>query len=223
MKGIDGFQVAEAALRLNVTGEQGLLGSIFFRAPAPVYPNSQQSFTSNRDLQFLLERMRHGKVTTLLLHGSTHLAGQGVLEALIDALEFVPQVISFNSSPDELTCFADYIFPDHHILESWGYQKNSQGSDRAVVSSFRPVFQPAFETRATVDILLAATKRMGGTLATALPFQNEMDYLRSSLSIVGHCGGYDQSIGHEDPVGDFYKRGGWWPEKGVAIPPVLVS
>jgi hypothetical protein len=55
-----------------------------------------------------------------------------------EALASVPQVISFATFPDETAVASDYIFPDHHGLESWGYQRAVTGTTRA-----RPFRRPA--------------------------------------------------------------------------------
>jgi hypothetical protein len=64
---------------------------------------------------------------------------------------------------------ADYIFPDHHGLESWGYQRIAAGTDRSTLSGAQPVVVPFYNTRATADVLLAACCGAGGELAAACP------------------------------------------------------
>ena len=79
-------------------------------------------------------------------------------------------VISFASFPDETALASDYVLPDHTPLESWGYQRSLAGADRTVLSGVQPVVVPLYDTRATVDVLLAAARLVGGSLTTGLPY-----------------------------------------------------
>ena len=74
----------------------------------------------------------------------------------VEALSNVPQVISFATFPDETALQADYVFPDHHGLESWGYQKVATGANSAVLSGAQPVVVPFHNTKATADVLLGS-------------------------------------------------------------------
>ena len=71
--------------------------------------------------------------------------GQDELPASLEftqALAKVQTVISFASFYDETSLLADYVFPDHTGLESWGYQKVITGADRPVISGAQPVVVP---------------------------------------------------------------------------------
>lgn len=221
---VDGYEAAEAVLKLNdASGNLGLQGGLFFLAPAPIIPKIQAACTTRRYMKFLVERMKQGRVKTIFVHGATQLAGWDIFEEFVKALSNVPWVISFNPSPDLLTRHADFIFPDHHILESRGYQKTTQGSDRVVVSGIQPVFRPGFDTRSTIDVFLAAIRRTGGSLASELPYENEVDFLRKSLLKVRNGHESDHLLERNDAVKDFYSHGGWWPENAVTIPPVRIG
>jgi anaerobic selenocysteine-containing dehydrogenase len=121
-------------------------------------------------------------------------------------------VLSFASFPDETAARADFIFPDHTGLESWGYQNVLTGADRAAISGAQPVVVPFYDTRATADLLLAAVQEVGGELAAAVPYADEVAFLQAALvDLVGETGFFN------DPeirtfLAHFQQYGGWWRE-----------
>jgi anaerobic selenocysteine-containing dehydrogenase len=135
------------------------------------------------------------------------------------ALENVPTVISFASFFDETSLLADYVFPDHTGLESWGYQKIVTGGDRPVISGAQPVVVPYYSTKATADVLLAAVQSIGGALATAIPYKDEVEFLQSSVQALIQLPGYFNA----PEIGSFWAQwqqyGGWWNvSAGLAAP-----
>ena len=56
--------------------------------------------------------------------------------------------------------------------------KKSHSADRPVISGLQPVVAPFYDTRATADVLLAAIQAIGGDLATAVPYKDEVEYLQ---------------------------------------------
>ena len=114
----------------------------------------------------------------------------------VQALGKVPLVISFASFPDETALQADYVFPDHTGLEAWGYQKILTGADRPVISGLQPVVAPFYDTRATADVFLAAVQAIGGQLATAVPYKDEVEYLQHSLGSLMSETGLFQRTGY---------------------------
>ncbi len=219
-----GFEAAEAILKLNIAADNlGKPGGLFFVAPAPVYPYHRQNISSSGDLQFLIERMKQGWIKTVLMHGNRQLSQMGVLEELEEALDYVPRVISFSPYADAFTRCADYIFPDHHSFESWGYQKITQGSDRVVVSAIQPVFVPGLDSRATLDVLTSAVQRAGGSLAAALSFGSENSFLQQTLVNIHDHSDIPGQVGQKGIWSSFYQRGGWWPATAVSIPPVYIG
>jgi anaerobic selenocysteine-containing dehydrogenase len=121
-------------------------------------------------------------------------------------------VISFSSYPDETALQADYVFPDHTGLEAWGYQKILTGADRPAISGLQPVVAPLYDTRATADVFLAAVQGIGGDLATAVPYTDEVEFLQDSLgNLVTEKGFFNAQ-----DIPSFWElwlqNGGWWNE-----------
>ncbi len=131
-----------------------------------------------------------------------------------EALDHVPQIISFATFPDETAMQADYVFPDHHGLESWGYQRVATGSNSSILSGSQPVVVPFTNTKSTVDVLLAAAQASGGKLAGALKFKDELEYLQSKLTpLVSNGDGFFTAPEINTFTAYFQQHGGWWSTK----------
>jgi anaerobic selenocysteine-containing dehydrogenase len=151
----------------------------------------------------------------------------------------VSQVISFATFPEETALQADYVFPDHHGLESWGYQKVATGTSVPVLSGSQPVVVPMYNTKSTTDVLLAAAAlprgRAGGELAKALAFPDELAFIQSKLaSLMTDSSGYFTAPEINAFTAYFQQNGGWWstedqrvtpssPENSNAAPPPSVA
>jgi anaerobic selenocysteine-containing dehydrogenase len=161
----NGLAAAQAILNLNVIANNlGTSGGLFLSAADPFQPAGGPAVDPGlpvpigiSEVAALVDRMNSGQVQVLFVHGTNPLfelpAGLGFAGALAN----VPLVISFASFPDETSRQADWILPDHTGLESWGYQRQPAGADRPTVSGMQPVVVPMYDTRSTVDVLLAAS------------------------------------------------------------------
>jgi anaerobic selenocysteine-containing dehydrogenase len=209
----NGLSAAEAILSLNILAENlGQDGGLFFTPDFLLNPALVHRPSSFAEINALVERMKSGQIKVLFIHGANPVYDLPAKLGFADALQSVPLVISFASFLDETAALADYVLPDHTPMESWGYQKVITGGDRLVVSGLQPVVEPVCDTRATADVLLSAVQALGGDLAAALPFQNEVDFLQKCTpSLIDQGGFYD-----EDDMFTFWSRwqqyGGWWKE-----------
>jgi anaerobic selenocysteine-containing dehydrogenase len=216
----NGLAAAEAILSLNTLADNlGREGGLFFTPDFLVNPDLVHRPSSFAEINSLVERMKNGHIKALFVHGANPAYDLPAKLGFADALQRVPLVISFASFPDETASLADYILPDHMPMESWGYQKVITGSDRLTVSGLQPVVEPVRDTRATADVLLTAVQAIGGDLAAALPFQNEVDFLQKcTASLIGQDGFYNG-----DDMFIFWSRwqkyGGWWTNNpGLSSP-----
>jgi anaerobic selenocysteine-containing dehydrogenase len=156
------------------------------------------------DMQSLLTDMAAGRVQILFVHGSNPLFSLPSLCECGDALANVPFIVSFASAMDETSALADVILPDHTNLESWGYHAPAL-ADRPIVSGMQPVVRPLYETRATGDVWLALAQMLGGAMAEALPWRNEVEFLSATIP---YWRSADQSA--TAFWADWRRRGGWW-------------
>jgi anaerobic selenocysteine-containing dehydrogenase len=216
----NGLAVAEAVLALNAISDNfGKPGGVFFSSLAPNQTEYQRS-ASALEMQEFVEKMASGQFKVLFVHGVNPIFELPASLDFKNALENVGQVISFATFPDETAIESDYILPDRHGLESWGYQRVTTGTAQSVLSGLQPVvtgvYKPdadelLYDTRATADVLIAAAQLAGGELADALPFQNEVEFLQSKVSSLMNEA--DSSYSAPDIntfMAYFQQHGGWW-------------
>lgn len=215
----NGLATAESVLALNAqVGNFGLPGGVFV---SPLSPNQDEYHrpANAQEMTDLIAKMKSGGVKVLFVHGVNPVFELPSHFGFADALASVPQVISFATFPDETAVASDYIFPDHHGLESWGYQRAVVSSQPAL-SGAQPVVSPYFNTRSTVDVFLAAAQLAGGKFAETLPFVDEVAFLQSKLAgLVGEEGSF-----FAPEINSFTARfqqhgGWWWTSPALSTPP----
>ncbi|HKI53925.1 MAG TPA: molybdopterin dinucleotide binding domain-containing protein, partial [Anaerolineales bacterium] len=206
----NGLSTAEAVLVLNAQADN--LGKVGGVSLSPLSPNQDEYYrpASAKEMSDFVAKMKSGEIKTLFVHGVNPVFELPASLGFADALAAVPQVISFATFPDETAVASDYVFPDHHGLESWGYQRAVTGTDQSVLSGAQPVVSPYFNTRATVDVLIEAARLAGGKFAEALPFADEVEFIQSKLdSLVGAKGSFTAPEINTFSA-YFQQHGGWW-------------
>jgi anaerobic selenocysteine-containing dehydrogenase len=156
------------------------------------------------DVRALVSAMKAGKVKVLLLHSANPVFELPAASGFAEALANVPLVVSFSPTVDETAILADLVLPDHTNLESWGYHVPPL-ADRTIVSGLQPTMRPLYDTRSTVDVLLAAAQELGGAASAALPWSNEVDFLQE---VTGDWS--DGEVSQDDFWAAWRQRGGWW-------------
>jgi len=206
-----GLATAQAALLLNA--QLGALGKQVWLSPA------EQPARTLQDVQSLIDRMNAGQVKTLFVHGVNPLFDLPAAFGFAEALKKVGTLISFASFPDETALASDLVLPDHTPLESFGYQRVLAGTGSQVLSSAQPVVVPLHDTRASLDVLLAAARLVGGNLSAALPYTDEYDFIMQKL--LPYRAASQGSIIATDILtffSVFRQQGGWWT-KDLLEPP----
>ncbi len=216
----NGLEAGEAIMTLNaLLGNLGRSGGVYLIPELPVGKGNDLP-NSFSDLYDLVGRMQAGKIKVLFVHGTNPVYDLPSALGFEAALANIPLVISFASFPDETALQADYIFPDHTGLESWGYQKVQAGADRPVLSGAQPVVVPFYNTRATADILLAAVAAIGGNPASALPYADEVAFLQSQVLDLVKEDGFFNAPEINTFWASFQQYGGWWTaESKLETPP----
>ncbi len=219
----NGLQTAEAVLTLNaLVNNLGRDGGVSLSPLAPLADQYHRPASMKEMVDFVAQ-LQAGKIKVLFVHGVNPLFELPKSLTLMDALKNVPQIISFATFPDETALQADYIFPDRHPLESWGYQKVATGVGSATLSGAQPVVsgvysidannqpQILYDARATADVLLAAAQKAGGALASALKFKDELKYIQSQLNgLLNETDGYFSAADINTFTAYFQQYGGWW-------------
>lgn len=217
-----GLEAAQVILAINaLVGNLGQPGGVFltpdpWEQKAPSEGVNKGGLSALRDVHELVSRMRDSKVKTLFVHGTNPLFDLPPALGFEAALANVEQVISFSPFPDETAHLADYIFPDHTGLESWGYQRDVPGADRAVISGAQPVVAPFHNTKATSDVLLAAAGKAG---LAAVAYKDEVEYLAAALTPLVTQDGFFKAPEIKTFMTQFQQYGGWWnAEPGLEAP-----
>ncbi len=216
----NGVAAGTAVLALNaLVNNLGQSGGVFLTPGLPVHEGNPALPNTYTDIENLVDQINAEKIKVLFVHGVNPVyefpAGLHFANALVN----VPQVISFASFPDETAMQADYVFPDHTGLEAWGYQKIATGGDRPVISGAQPVVSPYYNTRATADVLLAAVQAIGGSLATAVPYKDEVEFLQKSVLKLVTVDGFFNAPEIKTFWANWQQYGGWWSAKpGLGIP-----
>ncbi len=203
----NGAVALSAVLALNqVAGQLGQPGGVYLPAESTTAGFGLPSLSSYADVSALIDDMGAGRVNLLLVHGANPMFELPAASGFREALGKVPSVVSFNAAVDETAVQADLILPDHTNLEAWGYHVPAL-ADRALVSALQPVTRPIYDTRATVDVLLALARELGGDVSQALPWPNEVDFLKEAVAALG-----DGATPAESFWVEWRRRGGLWPE-----------
>jgi anaerobic selenocysteine-containing dehydrogenase len=221
----NGLATAEAVLSLNaLTDNFGKPGGVYF---SPLSPNQDAYHrpASAQEMSDFIEQLNSGAVSTLFIHGVNPVFELPKSLGFAEALANVGTVISFATFPDETAVAADYVFPDHHGLESWGYQRIPTGTRQSVLSGAQPVVSPFYAgTRATADVLIAAAQLAGGAAAQALPFGDEVAYIQSKVSnLVGQADGSFIAPEINSFSASFQQHGGWWKNSPEDAAPTAAS
>lgn len=207
----NGLATAESVLALNAqVGNFGMPGGVFVSPLAPAQ-SAYHRPASAQEMTDLIARMHNGGVKVLFVHGVNPVFELPRYFGFAEALKSVPQVISFAAFPDETALASDYIFPDHHGLESWGYQR-AVVSAKPVLSGAQPVVAPYFNTRSTADVFLAAAP-------DSLPFADEVAFIQSKLAGLAGEEGFFFAPEINSFSAYFQQNGGWWTvEPALATP-----
>ncbi|NOY52008.1 MAG: molybdopterin-dependent oxidoreductase [Deltaproteobacteria bacterium] len=171
-------------------------------------------------------------VEILLLHHANALYDSTEPDKLQAALKEVPFIASFSSFLDETTRYADLILPDSIYLEKWDLDATYTLKGNPVVNLSRPVLPPVFNTRDTVEVLAALSRKLGGSPAEAFPASHPEGIIQAAVRKL-HRTGQGEPFGapleelwtklleqsgwkvrNRETFDNFWsklrERGGWW-------------
>ena len=203
MNGMGGLAAAEAILGLNIlVGNLGKPGGLYL-VPEEI---TTEDFSAVKQL---IQQMQAGSIKALFVQGIDPVFELPGALGFKNALMNVPTVFSFSPYLNDTALYSDYLLPDHSPLESFGYQRMLAGTDRPTYSGFQPVVSPLYETRATVDVLLAAASAAGGNLAT-MKYTDEVDFIQQKIVPLINAGGFYTAPEILTFWSQFLQYGGWW-------------
>jgi menaquinone reductase, molybdopterin-binding-like subunit len=102
-------------------------------------------------------------------------------QAVREAFDKIPFVVSFSSFMDETANNADLILPNHHYLERFEDVPVSAGITRPTVGLCQPVVAPLYQTQHLGDSILQIAKALKGSVATAFPWPDYETCLKTTL------------------------------------------
>jgi len=207
----DGEANTGAILSLNALALLAGKQELIFRIPDSRI--GQSTISSMEDIQMLIQALNSGEIKTIFIHGTNPVFEIPAAFEFKAVLAKAETIISFSTFPDETALQSDYIFPDHTSLESWGYQQVQTGVSGPTISGLQPVVVPFFETRSSLDVLIAAIQQNGGDLASSLPYTDEVAYLEEKLSaLLGDENALIRAGEAKTFMAQFQQFGGWWLE-----------
>jgi anaerobic selenocysteine-containing dehydrogenase len=205
-----GLDAAEVILGMNsLVDNLGREGGVFLPPEQQISNGNQGQASTFEDVRELADKIKAGKIKALFIH-NTNPVYELPMFGFEELFNEVAQVFSFASYQDETSQWADFILPDHTPLEWWGYQKPRAGTATSVLSSFQPVVSPFYDTRATADVLLAAVQAVGGGLAEAVPYIDEVVYLQHVVQELNSKDGYYSAPEEHTFWAIWLQSGGWW-------------
>ena len=211
----NGQQTAEAVLALDALASNfGQPGGVYLSPAAPA-SDAYHRPANPQEMTAFINKMNAGDIKVLFIHGFNPVFELPKSMSFEAALKNVPLVISFATFPDETAILSDYIFPDHHGLESWGYQRILTGAGQSMLSGAQPVVVPFYNTRATADVLLAAS---------TLPFADEVAFIQDKLLPLIEEKDANFAVPEINTFTAYFQQfGGWWSNKDALIAPRLIS
>jgi len=216
----NGLQTAKSVLALDaLLGNVGQPGGVFLSPLAPGQ-DAHHRPASAQEMGEFVKKLNSGAVKVLFIHGVNPAFELPKSFGFAEALKKVDTVISFASFPDETALLSDYIFPDHHGLESFGYQRVFTGAAESALSGAQPAVTPFHDTRAAADVLLAAAAQAG----QALPYADEYEFIKGKLQqFVPLSGGFFAAPEINTFMAYFQQYGGWWQTGNALVAPTAAN
>jgi anaerobic selenocysteine-containing dehydrogenase len=97
------------------------------------------------------------------------------------AFDRIPFIVSFSGYMDETAAYADYILPNHSILERYQDIPTPAGMSHPAISLATPVIDPVYDTKHTGDAFIHMAKTLGGFIGEAFPWDDYAAFLEDTL------------------------------------------
>jgi len=211
----DGFEIAKAVLALNVIPKPKI-PSVYLVPPFLFQKMGAYRGNSISEVNALLEQVINKKIKVLFIHNVDLFSDLPDPSLVLKAFKSAEKIISFSPIEDATSRNADFLFPDHSILESWGYQRITSGCDRPVISAIQPILSTRLNTFSTTDLLLNALSRLG----VSLQYHSEVDFLSRKITNFKRRMGISTAVNPDVFWKSWLDRGGWWAQDRVLLPVV---
>src|SRR5687768_13443513 len=201
-----------------LVGAYGRPGGILFGADDTSGPIPATTGSAS-DIHALIGGMGGNQIKALLILDTNPLFTLPEAQKLQSALANVPFIASFSSFVDESSVMADLILPSHTTLERWVDDVPEPGVGFGVRTIGQPVVEPRWDTRDPGDVLIEASKALGGTAAAGLPFDNMAAAMKESFRSVHTLGGSPVDADFEAFFKKAVAAGGVWQPGATAAAP----
>jgi len=167
----DGLAAAQWILSLNLPGRLSAQPPAFsLTIPPTPYTRLALRPSNTAELSTLFTRLRLGKIKALFIHGIDPMRALPESFGVREALDQAEQVISFASTLDATSAYADLLLPDPLPSEVVNDRTQPGASIRNQVSAIRPQAAGRANTRPAADVLSSAIQKNGAAdLANDLP------------------------------------------------------
>ena len=210
-----------------LVGAYGRPGGILFGAddtsgPVPATgsePRARSPEPRASDIHALISGMGGNQIKALLILDTNPLFTLPEAQKLQSALANVPFIASFSSFLDESSVMADLILPSHTTLERWVDDVPEPGIGFAVRTIGQPVVEPRWDTRDPGDVLIETAKALGGSAASALPYDNMAAAVKESFRSAHTLAGPSVDVDFDAFFKKAVAAGGFWQTGAPAAAP----
>tara|TARA_B100001123_G_scaffold257458_1_gene287042 strand:+ start:9521 stop:11743 length:2223 start_codon:yes stop_codon:yes gene_type:complete len=203
-----------------LAGSVGEKGGVVFNPSFPerdksgVEMPSSSAAVSYEEWKTTTNGLKTGEYGMVLVHGADPSYGLSGTADFSGALGNVGTVVSFSNFLDETTKQADWILPEHHMLEDWGDDIPEPGPGYASLGVQQPVVKPVFDTRSFGDVLISISKQLNlnmpwSTVEEMVKDQVKRNFDRGSTGMI-------RASNAEDFWRGVLMRGGWWDVRATS-------
>jgi anaerobic selenocysteine-containing dehydrogenase len=143
------------------------------------YPNAR--YLLDR-LPAVINDSQDSPLQVLFVSGANPVYSMPDTQAVAQAFEKIPLVVSFSSYMDETAAQADLILPNHMYLERYEDVPIARGVPIPIISLVQPVVEPLYNTRHVGDVIIQLAQEMGGPLAAAFAWDDYATCLEDTLA-----------------------------------------
>ncbi|MCE5335798.1 MAG: molybdopterin-dependent oxidoreductase [Desulfobacteraceae bacterium] len=128
-----------------------------------------------------LDSLAHGSkypIEVLMVHEAN--PAYSLMESRLfqAALDKIKMLVSFSSFMDETACLADLVLPNHTALERLDDVKGIPAASFSYYAVSSPILKPLGDTKNTGDAVLALAGKIGGTVASSVPWKTYEEFLK---------------------------------------------
>lgn len=151
-------------------------------------------------------------VEALFVLGADPVFASAAPDRFAAALERVPLTVSFATLPDDTALHADFILPEAHFLERWDLVASPPGIPFPMASLAKPVVpKPLHDVRPAGEVFLELARRLGGAVASALPWNDVPSLLRAEMDgLYGARRGALMGTAFDEAWVRMMEQAGWW-------------